>query len=669
MHFLKHTGDLLALLGSHVSIEDMTDYILCGLDDGYRSVINGVNARDNPITFDDLLETLLIQELSITAAQQQTPAPLTALNAQVRPNYNNKPRPAQLPAQSNQHPGNRKAFLGKCQWCNVRGHVLFQCRTFRQQHLGIPPPPRDSPQVNTATVGPPQTDFFVDNGATHHITNDLANMAIHHPYTGPDSLFMRNGSGLNISHSRTLLINDLSLSNVLCVLSMKQKIIFVSQVTKQTISAVLFLPHSFYVKDLQTGQTTHKGSCIDGLYQWPAPTPAVHTVRKDSLPSWHHKLGHPSSSIFKFISQHFSLGTNQFQQSDCNSCQISKSYKLPFHESTLILYYPLEIIFSDVWTSSILSIDGLRCYCMFVDHFTRYIWLYPMKRKSDVQIIFPKFKTLVENFRKQQIKILYTDNGGEYIGLRPFLSNHGISNHTTPPHTPEHNGISKRRNRHIAEIGLALLHHSGIPLTYWPHAMTIAAYLINCLSTPILKYQSPYFKLHNISPDYHKLKCFGCLCFPWIKPYANHKLAPKSAMCVFVGYSADQDAYLCLDPTTGRIYTSRHVKFVESEFSFSSLATQTQALAPDSTLAFPNQNKFTQHPATPNELAHITHPSSPSSPMPNDLAHTTQQQSPSSQTISELANPLKHLHPLHQTPLRSPKTFKYPRLRLQHPMN
>jgi len=55
--------------------------------------------------------------------------------------------------------------------------------------------------------------------------------------------------------------------------------------------------------------------------------------------------------------------------------------------------------------------------------------------------------------------------------------------------------------------------------------------------------------------------------------------------------------------------------------------------------------------------------------MPNDLAHTTQQQSPSSQTISELANPLKHLHPLHQTPLRSPKTFKYPRLRLQHPMN
>ena len=184
-------------------------------------------------------------------------------------------------------------------------------------------------------------------------------MAIHHPYTGLDSLSMGNSSGLNISHSGTLLINDLSLSNVLCVPSMKQQIIFVSQLTKQTNFVVLFLPHSFYVKDLQTGQTTHKDSCNDGLYRWPAPTPAVHTNCKDSPTSWHHKLGHPSSSIFKFISHHFSLGTNQFQQSDCNSCQISKSHKLPFHESTLISYYPLEIIFSDVWLSITSTIQNL----------------------------------------------------------------------------------------------------------------------------------------------------------------------------------------------------------------------------------------------------------------------------------------------------------------------
>jgi len=123
MHFLKQTCDLLASLGSLVSIEDMT-------------------------------EKLLIQELSIAIVQQQSPAPLTALNAQVRSNYN-KPCPAQLPTQSNQLPGNRKPFLGKCHRCNVKGHVLSHCRTVRQQHPGIPPPPRDSPQVNIATASPP----------------------------------------------------------------------------------------------------------------------------------------------------------------------------------------------------------------------------------------------------------------------------------------------------------------------------------------------------------------------------------------------------------------------------------------------------------------------------------------------------------------------------------
>ena len=37
---------------------------------------------------------------------------------------------------------------------------------------------------------------------------------------------------------------------------------------------------------------------------------------------------------------------------------------------------------------------------------------------------------------------------------------------------------------------------------------------------------------------------------------------------MFVGYSLTQSAYLCLDPSTSKIYTSRHVNFVESVFPF-----------------------------------------------------------------------------------------------------
>ena len=214
--------------------------------------------------------TKLHLELLIADVQQQTLDPLTALNIQARPNYNNKkPRSAQLSAQSNQRPGNHKPFLDKFQWCNVKGHVLSQWRTFKQQHPSIPPPPRDLPQINTATTGPLQIDFLVDCGATHHITNDIANMAIHHPYTGPDSLFMGNNSSLNISHSRTLLIKYLSLSNVMCVPSMKHQIISVSQLTKQTNSAILFLPHFFMWRTYRLAKQLIKAHVsmdfIDGL--------------------------------------------------------------------------------------------------------------------------------------------------------------------------------------------------------------------------------------------------------------------------------------------------------------------------------------------------------------------------------------------------------------------
>lgn len=74
MHSLEQTGDLLASLVSPFSIEDMTDYILCGLDDGYRAD-SGVNARDNSITFDDLLEKLIIQELLIMVCSATNPCP------------------------------------------------------------------------------------------------------------------------------------------------------------------------------------------------------------------------------------------------------------------------------------------------------------------------------------------------------------------------------------------------------------------------------------------------------------------------------------------------------------------------------------------------------------------------------------------------------------------
>ena len=182
-----------------------------------------------------------------------------------------------------------------------------------------------------------------------------------------------------------------------CVFPLWNKKLFMSPNLPNKLTMLFFFCHiPFMWRTYRLAKQLIKAHVSMDFINGLPPHQLVHTVRKDSPTSWHHKLGHPSSSIFKFISQHFSLGTNQFQQFDCNSCQISKSHRLPFHESTLISYYPLEIIFSDVWTSPILSIDGLRYYCMFVDHFIRYIWLYPMNVNLMYKSYFPNLKPLLK---------------------------------------------------------------------------------------------------------------------------------------------------------------------------------------------------------------------------------------------------------------------------------
>ncbi|KAJ0533609.1 putative RNA-directed DNA polymerase [Helianthus annuus] len=75
-----------------------------------------------------------------------------------------------------------------------------------------------------------------------------------------------------------------------------------------------------------------------------------------------------------------------------------------------------------------------------------------------------------------------------------------------------------------------------------------------------------YFCQHT--SHLHKIKLFGCLCFPRLRLYASSKLHPRSINCIFLGYFTSKSAYKCYDPVSHRLYHSRHVEFVEHVFPF-----------------------------------------------------------------------------------------------------
>jgi hypothetical protein len=277
------------------------------------------------------------------------------------------------------------------------------------------------------------------------------------------------GSLLFQSPNRTFHLND-----TLCVPNIQKNLISAHQFTRQNHVFIELHPSFFLVKDQITGAVLFRGACDNGVYTLPksmvqsSPTIVANVHERISIDGWHKRLGHPSPKLVTHLINSFSLPTiNKKNISLCSSCSINKAHRQPFRQNSLLSHAPLDLLYTDVWgPSSTIGITGARYYLIFVDHFTKYIWFYPMETKSSVRIIFPQFKNLVENRFQLKIKSVYSDNGGEFVALKHYFTTNGISHYTTAPHTPQQNGVSERRHRHLVETGLTLLHDASLPLQY-----------------------------------------------------------------------------------------------------------------------------------------------------------------------------------------------------------
>lgn len=139
---------------------------------------------------------------------------------QVRNNqYTNN---GQYHTNNNSNKKKSSGYKGFCQLCDKKGHTAKECSDFTSR--------RNGPSANhTSTLTVPTSNWLIDSAASHHITRDLQNLAIHNPYNGTDSVLIGNGTGLGISHTGSTFLpstrKPFHLNNVLCVPSRHKNLI------------------------------------------------------------------------------------------------------------------------------------------------------------------------------------------------------------------------------------------------------------------------------------------------------------------------------------------------------------------------------------------------------------------------------------------------------------
>jgi hypothetical protein len=543
---LKQTAATLAAAGHPLSDYEFTMSLLAGLGPEYNPLVMFVTTRIEPLTMDDLLGHLLAHETRLEQHHRNDNF-LVAANLASRGRSSHRGRGRHLGSMRTHSSNGQHRFANQsfgqyktrgrgnttspshnlsshgpisilspqptCQICGKLGHNAMACyHRFDQAFQTI------GPNLTAYTAAQPQTqdlNWYPDTGATHHVTSDLNNLNLHsEAYDGPDEIQVGNGTRLAIQHTgNSKLSPNFYLRHVLHVPNITKNLLSVQKFTYDNNVYMEFHPSCFFVKDRTSGKILHCGSSRHGLYHWFSPTaapPSVFSSERANFVDWHARLGHPADRIVHHVINKFQLPvTNNKKLPICPACQRGKSHQLPFNMSENKSSVPLELVFSDVWgPSPILSNNGARFYVIFVDHFSKFTWFYPIACKSYVFSIFPKFQAYVERQFNYKIKSIQTDGGGEYQKLRHHFASHGIHHRFTCPHTHQQNGYVECKHRHIVETGFTLLAHCSAPLTYWAEAFQTACYLINRLPTPILNNESPFQKLFSLRPNDSFLRVF-----------------------------------------------------------------------------------------------------------------------------------------------------------------
>ena len=139
------------------------------------------------------------------------------------------------------------------------------------------------------------------------------------------------------------------------------------------------------------------------------------------------------------------------------------------------------------------SFDKNKFFFLFIDNYSRKIWIYFLKQKSKVFVAFKNFKAIVEKENGYEIKFLRSDRGGEFTSkeFNDFCESHRIRRPLMVPRSPQQNGVAERKNKTIFNMARCMLKAKNMPKEFWVESISCAVYLSNRFPTRSVKDKTP----------------------------------------------------------------------------------------------------------------------------------------------------------------------------------
>ncbi|KAL5812783.1 hypothetical protein ACOSQ3_027733 [Xanthoceras sorbifolium] len=546
--------------------------LLSSLPDSWNATVTAVSSSsgNNKLKFDDVRDLVLSEEIRRRESGEASSSSALHTESRGRTSERSSYRSRSKSRRGKSRSG-KKDF--SCYNCGKKGHFKRDCRapkkdTSTQESANVT---EEAGDAMILSVNSPIELWILDSGASFHATPCREIM---------ENYVSGNFGKVHLADDETLKIvgkgdirlklpngSTWKLQGVRHIPGLKRNLISIGQLDGEGYCTTF---SGCEWKITKGALVVARGKKCGTLYVTSNLENIVAVADSDGKSNlWHQRLGHMSEKGMKTLLSKGKLpDLKAVDVGLCEDCIFGKQKKVSFAKIGKIpKAEKLELVHTDVWgPSPVSSLSGSLYYVTFIDDSTRKVWVYFLKKKSEVFDTFRKWKAMVENETGLKIKRLRSDNGGEYIDsrFREFCANSGIKMEKTVPMTPQQNGVAERMNRTLNERARSMRLHAGLPKMLWAEAVNTAAYLINRGPSVPLDGGIPEEVWSGKEVNISHLRVFGCISYVHIDSAERSKLDAKSNKCVFVGYGGDEFGYRFWDYENRKIIRSRDVIFNEN---------------------------------------------------------------------------------------------------------